>query len=154
MTQAAPHRSRPRRLLTLLVTTALLLPVSVTVTLTAAGPASASCAASPFAGRWRSPDPRLSRIDIWHGEDCQLYAKAWSRCEHDASRNCSWGSRGKALQGGGGPSFRFFYYNWSDADEVLQLRLRDGSHISVWDHVDYHSGADDSYTVPMTKSAT
>jgi hypothetical protein len=141
--------------MSLFTAAAMLLPVSVVVTLTSASPASASCSASPFTGKWLSSSSRLRRIDVWFGgDDCQLYAKAWSKCKNDPTRVCSWSSRSKALQGGGGPNFRFFYYNWSDSNEVLHLRLQDSTHMSVWDHIDYDSGEKWSTTVPMTKAST
>ncbi|MEU1518401.1 hypothetical protein ABZ490_40725 [Streptomyces sp. NPDC005811] len=45
------------------------------------------------------------------------------------------------------------YANWSNADEVLQLRMQDWYHISVWDSTDYHSGKKVSFTVAMYKSS-
>ncbi|WP_137993341.1 hypothetical protein [Streptomyces vilmorinianum] len=119
------------------------------MTLTSAKDASASCAASPFAGRWRSSDDRLSRIDVWHGQDCRLYAKAWSTCKHDATRDCSWGT--KQLEDTPSRNFRFFFYNWNNASEVLQLTLKDRDRLSVWDHIDYTSGKKVSFTVSMVK---
>ncbi|MGW6688572.1 hypothetical protein [Streptomyces sp. NPDC054961] len=144
-------RSPLPRVTALLVTAALALPLSVAFTLTSAADASASCVASPFAGRWRSSDDRLSRIDMWQGEDCQLYAKAWSTCKADTTRDCSWGSRPSEVQSSPNRNFRFFSYSWNNASEVLQLRLQDKSHMSVWDHTEYTSGKDVSITVPMVK---
>jgi hypothetical protein len=139
-----------RQIIAVFVTAALTLSLSVTLTVTSAKQASASCVASAsgFGGTWRSSDDRLSRIDVWPGEDCQLYARAWSTCEDNARRDCSWGN--KELKAGS-QNFRFFYYNWSNANEVLHLRLKDKTHMSVWDHVDYKSGKKTSFTVVMVK---
>ncbi|WP_407841850.1 hypothetical protein ACE1OC_00590 [Streptomyces sp. DSM 116496] len=41
----------------------------------------------------RSSDTRLKRINVWQGENCHLYARAWSVCKNDSSRICSWGNR-------------------------------------------------------------
>lgn len=151
MTHASSVRRPLRQMTALFLTTALTLSLSALMTLTSAKQASALCVASGFAGTWRSSDDRLSRIDIWHGEDCGLYARAWSTCEHDATRDCKWAGT-KELKATESKNFRFFYYNWSNADEVLQLRLKDKTHMSVWDHTDYHSGKKVSFTVPMVKS--
>ncbi|MET9676064.1 hypothetical protein ABZY68_23670 [Streptomyces sp. NPDC006482] len=137
-------------MMALLLTAALTLSLSVLLSLSSAKQASALCVASGFSGTWRSSDDRLSRIDVWHGEDCRLYARAWSTCEHDATRDCRWGN--KELQATESRNFRFFSYNWSNANEVLQLRLKDKTHMSVWDHTDYNSGKKVSFTVLMVKS--
>ncbi|MEV5974306.1 hypothetical protein [Streptomyces sp. NPDC051921] len=50
------------------------------------------------------------------------------------------------------PNFQFVTYNWSNASEVLQLRMQDRTHISVWDHTDFNDGDKESFTVRMTKS--
>ena len=140
-----------RRIIAVFVMAALTLSLSVTLTVTSAKQASASCLASVFGGTWRSSDDRLSRIDVWQGEDCQLYARAWSTCEDNARFDCSWGKRKLEF---GSQNFRFFYYNWSNANEVLHLRLKDRTHMSVWDHVDYNSGKKTSFTVVMVKDSS
>jgi hypothetical protein len=140
-----------RRIIAVFVAAALTLSLSVTLTVTSAKHASASCVASVFGGTWRSSDDRLSRIDVWHGQDCQLYAKAWSTCEDNTRLDCSWGK--KKLQYGS-QTFRFIDYNWSNADEVLHLKLKDKTHMSVWDHVEYNSGKKTSFTVVMVKDAS
>ncbi|MFG3349563.1 hypothetical protein ACGF1Z_31455 [Streptomyces sp. NPDC048018] len=140
-----------RQIMALLMTAALTLSLSAVLTVTSATKAAASCVANRFDGTWRSSDDRLSRIDVWQGEDCHLYARAWSTCEQDSSRDCSWGKR--KMGESPDPNFQFFYYNWSNADEVLQLRMKDRTHISVWDHTDYHNGKKTSITVPMHKSS-
>ncbi|MFH9086729.1 hypothetical protein [Streptomyces sp. NPDC017673] len=131
---------------------ALTLFFAVALTLTSAKHASALCVASGFSGTWRSSDDRLSRIDVWPGEDCRLYAKAWSTCPNNATRDCSWDSRSKVLEATPTRNFRFVSYSWSNASEVLQLRLKDSAHLSVWDHIDFTSGRKDSFTVAMVKS--
>ncbi|MFE1196742.1 hypothetical protein ACFW6E_28910 [Streptomyces olivaceoviridis] len=151
MTQVFPARSPLRRTTALFSATALTLLFTVVLTLTSARHASALCVASGFSGTWRSSDDRLSRIDVWSGEDCRLYARAWSTCPNDTTRDCSWSSRSKVLQATPDRNFRFFSYNWSNASEVLQLTLKDSAHMSVWDHVDYTSGRKDSFTVAMVK---
>ncbi|MFD5798315.1 hypothetical protein ACFWIO_33260 [Streptomyces diastatochromogenes] len=151
MTHVVSACRRLRRIMVLFVAAALTLSLSVTLTLTSAKHASASCAAGGFEGTWRSSDDRLSRIDVWPGEDCRLYAKAWSTCENNSTRDCSWGSRPKELQATPDRNFRFFSYNWNNADEVLQLTLRDSAHLSVWDHTEYTSGRNVSFTVWMVK---
>ncbi|MFF5788726.1 hypothetical protein ACFY8P_27640 [Streptomyces sp. NPDC012693] len=150
MTHASTVRRPLRQLLAMFLTAALTLSLSALVTLTSANQASALCVASGFSGTWRSSDDRLSRIDVWYGEDCTQYAKAWSTCEHNASRDCPWGT--KTLRSGDSKNFRFFYYNWNDANEVLHLRLQDRTHMSVWDSTDYHNGKKVSFTVSMVKS--
>jgi hypothetical protein len=51
------------------------------------------------------------------------------------------------------PNFRFFFYNWSNADEVLHLRMgADRSRISVWDRTDFHDGSKQTVSVTMHKS--
>ncbi|MFB7866162.1 MULTISPECIES: hypothetical protein [unclassified Streptomyces] len=139
-----------RQIMALLVTAALTLSLSAVITVTSAKEAAASCSADRFNGKWRSSDSRLKRIDIWQGEDCHLYAKAWSVCKHDKSRICSWGAR----RMGDSPdrNFQFFYYNWSNANEVLHLRMLDSSHISVWDRTDFHDGTKQTISVTMYKS--
>ncbi|WP_406065908.1 hypothetical protein OG462_40690 [Streptomyces sp. NBC_01077] len=149
MTHASPARSTLRQILALLVTAALTLSLSVILSFTSEKRASASCVASGFGGTWRSSDDRLSRIDVWPGEDCNLYARAWSTCKADATRDCSWGN--KKLQATPERNFRFFYYNWSNANEVLHLRLKDKTHMSVWDRTDYTSGRNVTITLLMVK---
>nr|WSX50758.1 hypothetical protein OG409_18515 [Streptomyces sp. NBC_00974] len=151
MTHVLRARSQLRRITALFVTAALASSLSVVVTLTSAKDASALCVASPFSGRWRSSDNRLSRIDLWQGEDCQLYAKAWSTCEGDATHDCSWGSRSKLVTSTPDRNFRFFSYSWNNASEVLQMRLQGKTHMSVWDHTEYNSGKQVSFTAPMVK---
>ncbi|MFF5705529.1 hypothetical protein ACFY7H_24015 [Streptomyces sp. NPDC012794] len=151
MTHVSSAGSPLRRIIALFVTAALTLSLSVTVTFVSAEQASALCVANNFSGRWRSSDGRLSRIDVWHGENCQLYAKAWSRCKGDPSRDCSWDRRGKVLQATPDRNFRFFSYEWNDATEVVQLRLKDRSHLAAWDHTDYNSGKKESFWVQMVK---
>ncbi|GGV06404.1 hypothetical protein GCM10010260_49960 [Streptomyces filipinensis] len=151
MTHVSSVRSPLRRIIALFAVGALALSLSVTLTLTSAKHASALCLASKFAGTWRSSDDRLSRIDVWSGEDCGLYARAWSTCRNDSTRDCSWDSRSKKLQDTPDRNFRFFSYNWSNADEVLQLTLKSASNLSAFDHIDYTSGKKVSFTVSMTK---
>ncbi|MFF2195361.1 hypothetical protein [Streptomyces sp. NPDC058157] len=151
MTHVSSAGGPLRRLITLLVAAVLALPFSVALTLASAHHASASCAANDFVGKWRSSDSRLKRIDVRPGEDCQLTATAWSTCQDDASKICSWGT--KTLEGGGGPNFRFFQYRWNNASEVIQLHLQDSTHLRAWDSTDYNSGSRDSFWVPMTKSS-
>ncbi|MFJ9812653.1 hypothetical protein ACIRTB_30990 [Streptomyces sp. NPDC101158] len=150
MTHAASVGRSLRQIVALVVTAVLTLSLSAVITVTSANQAAASCSASPFGGTWRSSDDRLSRIDIWQGDDCHLYARAWSTCKYNASRDCSWGNR----RMGDSPSrnFQFVNYSWNNASEVLQLRLQDRSHISVWDHTDYNNGKKVSITVWMYKS--
>ncbi|MER7516580.1 hypothetical protein [Streptomyces sp. NPDC126499] len=140
-----------RQIMALLVTVALTLGLSAVMTVTSSKDAAALCSADRFNGKWRSSDPRLKRIDIWQGEDCRLYARAWSVCEHDKSRICSWGTR--RMGDSPEPNFRFFYYNWSNANEVLHLRMKDRSHISVWDRTDFHDGTKQTISVTMYKSS-
>ncbi|MEU6931928.1 hypothetical protein [Streptomyces sp. NPDC046385] len=151
MTQVSSARIPLRQLMAVLLTAALTLSLSVVLSVTSAKEAVASCSANRFDGTWRSSDARLKRIDIWQGEDCHLYARAWSVCENDASRICSWGNR--RMGDSPDPNFQFVGYNWSDADEVLQLRMQDTSQISVWDNTDYHSGQNVNFTVPMHRSS-
>ncbi|WP_245608005.1 hypothetical protein [Streptomyces hokutonensis] len=150
MTQVSSARIPLRQITAVLLTAALTLSLSVVLTVTSTKEAAALCSASRFNGTWRSSDARLKRIDLWQGEDCHLYARAWSVCENDASYICSWGKRrtGDSPE----PNFQFVGYNWSNADEVLQLRMQDTSHISVWDSTDYHNGKKVSFTVTMYKS--
>ncbi|MGW6393876.1 hypothetical protein ACWFR1_26025 [Streptomyces sp. NPDC055103] len=150
MTQVTSARMSLRQIMAVLLTAALTLSLSVVLTVTSAKEAVASCSASPFNGKWRSSDARLKRIDMWQGEDCHLYVKAWSVCENDSSRICSWGS--KRTGDSPEPNFQFVGYNWSNADEVLHLRLKDSSHLSVWDSTDYHNGKKVSFTVTMYRS--
>ncbi|MFF7357469.1 MULTISPECIES: hypothetical protein [Streptomyces] len=151
MTHVSSARSPLRRIIALFAVGALTLSLSVTLTLASARHASALCIASRFAGTWRSSDDRLSRIDVWSGEDCGLYARAWSTCRSDATRDCSWSSRSKKLQDTPDRNFRFFYYNWNNANEVLQLTLKSANNLSVFDHIDWTSGKKESFTVSMTK---
>ncbi|MGW5420511.1 hypothetical protein [Streptomyces sp. NPDC003943] len=139
-----------RQIMALLVTAALTLSLSAVITVTSAKDAAALCSANRFNGKWRSSDPRLKRIDVWQGEDCHLYARAWSVCEHDKSLICSWGNR--RMGDSPDPNFQFFYYNWSNANEVLQLRMKDTSHISVWDRTDFNDGTNQTISVTMYKS--
>ncbi|WP_208903851.1 hypothetical protein [Streptomyces incarnatus] len=153
MTQVSSARIPLRQIMALLLTAALTLSLSVVLTVTSTKEAAALCSASRFNGTWRSSDARLKRIDVWQGGEefgCHLYAKAWSVCENDSSYICSWGSR--RMGDSPEPNFQFVGYNWSNADEVLQLRMQDGSHISVWDSTDYHDGKNVSFTVAMYKS--
>lgn len=140
-----------RRIIAVFVMAALTLSLSVTLTVTSAKQASASCAASRFEGTWRSSDDRLSRIDVSPGQDCQLYAKAWSTCEDNARLDCSWGKR--KLQAGS-PTFKFVEYNWSNASELLHLKLQDKTHMSVRDLIEYNSDKKTSFTVAMVKDAS
>ncbi|MEU2419679.1 hypothetical protein ABZ619_01240 [Streptomyces sp. NPDC007851] len=134
----------------LFVAVSLTLSLTVVLTLASAKRASALCGTTGFEGTWSSSDGRLSEIDVWPGAGCNLYARAWSTCENDPTSDCSWGT--KKLSATPDPKFRFFYYNWSDADEVLQLTLKnDRTHLSVWDHTDYHSGQKSSIAVSMVK---
>lgn len=50
------------------------------------------------------------------------------------------------------PNFQFFSYNWSNANEVLQLRMKDTSHISVWDPTDFNDGTNQIISLTMYKS--
>lgn len=60
-------------------------------------------------GTWRSSDDRLSGIDEWPSEeDCRLYARAWSTCEDNATRDCLWGTGSKEVQAISDRNFRFF----------------------------------------------
>ncbi|MFG2640899.1 hypothetical protein ACGFYP_08015 [Streptomyces sp. NPDC048370] len=149
MTHASSLRRPLRQLMALLMTAALTLSLSVVVTLTSATQASASCVASGFGGTWRSSDDRLSRIDVWPGEDCQLYARAWSTCEHDSTRDCSWGN--KKLEATPERNFRICNYTWSNASEVLQLTLKSKTRISVYDLTDYNSGKRVGFRISMYK---
>ncbi|WP_125644995.1 hypothetical protein [Streptomyces sp. WAC06614] len=124
------------------------LPLAAAVTVLPAGQASASCVANPFAGTWRSSDDRLSRIDLWQGDDCGLRARPYSTCERDRTRDCAWDV--KRVEGPGG-NFRFVNYRWNNATEVLQMRLQNRTHMSVWDHTEYTSGRDVTFTVVMNK---
>ncbi|MEU3408093.1 hypothetical protein ABZ766_29665 [Streptomyces sp. NPDC006670] len=152
MTHVSSAGGPLRLIVTLFVTAALTLSFAVTLTLASSHHASASCAANSYTGQWRSTDGRLKRIDVRPGgDDCQLYATAWSTCQNDASRICSWGAR--QLQGSPDPNFRFFSYQWNNASEVIQLHLQDGSHLRAWDSTDYNSGSRDSFWVSMTKSS-
>ncbi|MGW7098746.1 hypothetical protein [Streptomyces sp. NPDC054838] len=151
MTHVSSPGSPLRRIMALFVTAALTLSLSATVTLVSAKHASALCVTNAFSGRWRSSDGRLSRIDVWPGENCQLYAKAWSRCQDNASLDCSWDRRGMELQGTPDRNFRFVSYKWNNANEVVQLHLKDSSHLAAWDHTDYNSGRTDSFWVQMVK---
>jgi hypothetical protein len=140
-----------RRIIAVFVMAALTLFLSVTLTVTSAKQASASCVASVFGGTWRSSDDRLSRIDVWHGQDCQLYARAWSTCEDNAMLDCPWAKRKLEF---GSQTFRFVGYKWSNASEVLHLKLKDKTHMSVWDGITYNSGKKTSFTVVMVKDAS
>ncbi|MGW1768868.1 hypothetical protein ACWCQL_33100 [Streptomyces sp. NPDC002073] len=151
MAPVTSARGRLARITALFVTAVLMLPLSVALTIVSATHASASCVANAYSGRWRSSDDRLSRIDVWSGEDCGLYVKVWSTCESDASRDCSWGSRPKVLEGTPNPNFRFVSYTWNNASEVLHLKLQNSTRMSVWDHTEYHSGREVSFTVWMDK---
>ncbi|MFE9558358.1 hypothetical protein ACFYMW_31575 [Streptomyces sp. NPDC006692] len=150
MTQVSSARIPLRQIMAVLLAAALTLSLSVVLTVTSTEEAAALCSASRFNGMWSSSDARLERIDVWQGEDCHLYARAWSVCENDSSHICSWGNR--RTGDSPDPNFQFVGYNWSNADEVLQLRMKDTSHISVWDSTDYHNGSKVSFTVPMYKS--
>lgn len=150
MTRVSSARIPLRQIMAVLLAAALTLSLSVVLTVTSTNEAAALCSASRFNGTWRSSDARLKRIDVWQGEDCHLYARAWSVCESDSSYICSWGNR--RMGDSPEPNFQFVGYNWSNADEVLQLRMRDMSHISVWDSTDYHIGKKVSFTVTMYKS--
>lgn len=149
MTHAYSARSPLRRIMSLFMTAALMLSLSVTLSLTTAGNASAICAASGFEGRWRSSSDRLSRIDVWAGQDCSLHAQAWSTCKYDSTRDCAWGTR--RLESTPVRNFRFITYTWSNADEVLQLTLQDWSNLKVYRHKHYHSGEKYAFTVWMVK---
>lgn len=153
MTQVSSARIPLRQIMAALVTAALTLSLSVVLTVTSAKEAAASCSANRFNGTWRSSDARLKRIDVWQGNDCHLYARAWDVCANDSSHICSWGNR----RMGDSPdrNFQFVDYKWTDAEEVLQLWMQDWdrSHISVWDSTDYHSGKKVSFTVSMYKSS-
>ncbi|CAM5414082.1 hypothetical protein ACFZBM_38715 [Streptomyces lavendulae] len=151
MTHVSSPGSSLHRIMALFVTAAMTLSLSVTVTFISAKSASALCIANDFSGRWRSSDSRLSRIDVWPGEDCQLYAKAWSRCEGDASRDCSWSRRANELQSTPDRNFRFFTQGWNNATEVVQLHLKSKSRLAAWDSTDYNSGKRDSFWVQMVK---
>ena len=148
MVHVSSARGPLRGVTALLAGAAFILSLAAVLTVTSAKHASASCVASGFAGTWRSSDDRLSRIDVWHGEDCGLRIKAYSTCEHDSTKDCSWGTR--RLEGPGG-NFRFANYQWNNGSEVLQLRLQDSTHMSVWDHTDYTSEPDVTFTVVMNK---
>ncbi|MFD9307659.1 hypothetical protein ACFWCB_34110 [Streptomyces sp. NPDC060048] len=151
MTQVSSARIPLRQIMAVLLTAVLTLSLSVVLTVTSTKEAAASCSANRFNGTWRSSDARLKRIDVWQGEDCHLYARAWSVCKNDSSRICSWGNR--RMGDSPEPNFQFVGYNWNNADEVLHLRMQDRSHISVWDSTDYHSGKKVSFTVTMYKSS-
>ncbi|WP_157876978.1 hypothetical protein [Streptomyces graminilatus] len=151
MTQVSSARIPLRQLMAMLLTVALTFSLSVVLTVTSAKEAAASCSANRFDGKWRSSDARLKRIDVWQGDDCHLYAKAWSVCKNDPSFICSWGSR--RMGDSPDPNFQFVGYNWSNADEVLHLRMQDWYHISVWDHTEYNNGEQVSFTVPMYRSS-
>ncbi|MFE5791139.1 hypothetical protein ACFQ8C_01050 [Streptomyces sp. NPDC056503] len=150
MTQVFSARNPLRQIMAVFLTVALTFSLSVVLTVTSAKEAAASCSASQFNGKWLSSHWRLKRIDVWQGGDCHLYAKAWFACENDSAHICSWGGR----RTGDSPdrNFQFVTYNWSDSNEVLQLRMQDRSHISVWDGITYHNGKKVSFTIPMYKS--
>ncbi|AKN73609.1 hypothetical protein QR97_31055 [Streptomyces sp. PBH53] len=151
MTQVSSARIPLRQFMAVLLTAALTLSLSVILTVTSTKEAAASCSANRFNGTWRSSDARLKRIDVWQGGDCHLYARAWSVCEHDSSRICSWGNR--RMGDSPEPNFQFVGYNWNNASEVLHLRMQNRSRISVWDSTDYHNGKKVSFTVTMWKSS-
>ncbi|MFI1533254.1 hypothetical protein [Streptomyces anandii] len=136
----------------LFVAVAFTVALSGTLTLTSATGASALCSSTGCEGNWRSKpvDSRLTSIDVWPGGGCHLYAEAWRRCEKDPTMECSLGSR--ELQATPAKNFRFFYYNWSDRNQVLQVTLRtDKAHLSIWDHTDFNDGRQVSFTVLMVK---
>ncbi|MFJ3926464.1 hypothetical protein [Streptomyces sp. NPDC090022] len=153
MPHVTPARGALRRRTTaLFAATTLTLSLSATVTLASAGPASALCVANSFTGKWTSSDDRLSRIDVWHGNDCRLYLKAWSTCKNNARRDCPWNYGSTELKGTPERNFRFADFQWNNASEVLQLRLQTKTRMSVWDRTLYNSGKDVRFTVQMTKS--
>ncbi|MGW7819967.1 hypothetical protein ACWGLF_17885 [Streptomyces puniciscabiei] len=154
MTPASATRSPLRRIMALFVAVTSTLSLSVMLTVTSATHASALCAATGFEGTWISTDDRLSRIDVWlgGGEGCHLFAKAWHTCPNDPTSDCPLSKNNKELHETPQRNFKFFYYNFSDRNQVLQLRLQTNrTDMSVWDHVDFHDGRQDSFTVLMTK---
>ena len=150
MTHVRSACSPLSRTMALLITAALTFSLAVTFTLTSAKQAVACQIASKLPGKWYSSDDRLSRILVWVSDSCGLYIKAYSTCDHDATKDCVWDKgRSKELF----PSkyvagARYAIYKWNNASEQLLLRP-ESTGLSVQERIDWSSGATEHFTVHM-----
>lgn len=154
MTHFSSVHSPLPRMLSLLITAALTLALSVTFTLTTANKAAACLNTSNLPGTWSSNDARLRLLKVWVSNSCGLYLKAYSTCKHDTTKACAWDQgRSKELS----PSkyvkgAQYTKYEWNNAREQLLLS-RSYGHLTVRDHIAWKNGKVDDFTVQMSKKS-